>query len=176
MRGLRDHCDKLISIFIVRPESWGDIPCYTILSPYEFRGSENQPIQHNEHYSLLPKCAVRAAAISINAWTNVADINHLRLWLPILSPIRPRLVPSRKLSRLHNACLSGIWNPRVAPGWKVRARATPSCATLPLDRNGKMRSPSIYAVSPTHVWNPHLTDTEGVRCALSLDLTDVLTR
>lgn len=60
------------------------------------------------HSDNLPKCAVNAAAININACMIVARINHFLVWFPNLSPILPTLVPSKKLSRLHKACLSGI--------------------------------------------------------------------
>jgi hypothetical protein len=76
----------------------------------------------------------------------VASINHFLVCEPILSPTRPKLVPRRKLSRLHRACLSGIWKPRMAPGWNVRASATPNWATLPLHtlRMSARRSADVF--------------------------------
>ena len=63
-----------------------------------------------------------------NAWINVAKTSQVRCFAPILSPIRPRLVPMRNDNREQSACWSGLWKPEVdmGEGLNVLARARPN--------------------------------------------------
>lgn len=54
-------------------------------------------------------------------------MSHRRLLLPILSPIRPRDAPPRKVMSETRACRSAMWKEKsVLPGEKRRASASAS--------------------------------------------------
>jgi hypothetical protein len=54
------------------------------------------------------KCAQRAAAMRVRAWTKVARMSHLRDLLPIRSPNRPSEVPTRNERSEVRACWSAF--------------------------------------------------------------------
>ena len=71
-----------------------------------------------------PFQTVRAAAMVNNAWIIVPRNSHARVFEPILSPMRPREAPPRKVRSETSACLSAISNSKlVLPGEKSRAIA-----------------------------------------------------
>ena len=67
---------------------------------------------------------VIAAAMVKRVWIIVPKKSHARVFEPILSPIRPRDAPPRKVKRETRACLSAISNWKfVFPGENNRAIA-----------------------------------------------------
>lgn len=54
------------------------------------------------------KCCVKAAAMANKTCITLAKTNHFLFFAPILSPILPNDVPSKKVSKEQRACWSGL--------------------------------------------------------------------